>query len=108
MDPGRNVVDNLLRRRRAERVALMDSPWAETIAAWVAQGYPTKMVPKKKGEKRWCREDGRWDDVTIDGEYEEPVSVWQHFGYPRTTQPNPRTKAAMRSTAFSRSGMVAQ
>ncbi|NQU10642.1 hypothetical protein HQ590_07630 [bacterium] len=81
MQPGRTVVDNLLRKKKAERVGLMDGPWADTIAAWVAQGYPTRMVAKKVGDKRWRRDDGRTEDVTTAGEYEEPVPAWQHFGY---------------------------
>ena len=59
----------------------MDGPWADTIAAWVRQGYPTRMVYKEAGKKRWRRDDGRWEDVTQPGEYEEPVPAWEHFGY---------------------------
>ena len=75
------VVDALLRNKQADRVALMGLPWADTIAAWVQQGYPTRKVYKKVGEKRWLRVDGRWEDVEVAGEYEEPVSPWEHFGY---------------------------
>ena len=77
----REVIDNLLRGRRAERVGLMGSPWGDTIAAWVQQGYPTQMAYKEVGEQRWCSEDGGWEDVTVAGEYEEPVPTWEHFGY---------------------------
>jgi uroporphyrinogen decarboxylase len=84
MQTGRTVVDNLLRNRPAERVALMDSPWAETIAAWVEQGYPTRMAYKEVGDERWRRSDGRMEDVTVAGEYEEPVPPWEHFGYDMT------------------------
>ena len=77
----REVIDNLLRGRRAERVGLMGSPWGDTIAAWVQQGYPTQMAYKGIGEQRWCSEDGGWEDVTVAGEYEEPVPTWEHFGY---------------------------
>ena len=77
----RQVVDRLLRGEKAERVGLMDAPWADTIASWVAQGYPTRMAHKEVGETRWCREDGRWVDVEEAGEYEEPVPAWEHFGY---------------------------
>jgi uroporphyrinogen decarboxylase len=77
----REVVDNLIRGRGAERVGLMGSPWQDTIAAWVEQGYPTRMVHKEIGEQRWRREDGRWEDVEVAGEYEEPVPPWEHFGY---------------------------
>ena len=77
----REVVDNLIRGRGAERVGLMGSPWQDTIAAWVEQGYPARMVRKQAGEQRWRREDGRWEDVEVAGEYEEPVPPWEHFGY---------------------------
>ena len=42
MQTSQTVVDNLLRGRKAERVGLMDSPWADTVLAWVQQGYPTR------------------------------------------------------------------
>ena len=77
----REVIDNLLRGRPADRVGLMGSPWADTLAAWVEQGYPTRMVHKEAGEQRWCRKDGRQVDVKVAGEYEEPVPPWEHFGY---------------------------
>ena len=75
------VVDNLLRGKPADRVGLMDGPWADTIAAWVAQGYPTRARYRDVGDERWRGEDGRWVDVEVAGEYEEPVPPWQHFGY---------------------------
>ena len=81
MMTSREVVDNLLRGKEADRVALRESPWADTIAAWVEQGYPTRMVYKEVGEDRWCREDGRQVEVTEAGEYEEPVPTWEHFGF---------------------------
>ena len=77
----REIVDNLLRGKKAERVGLMDSPWSDTIAAWVTQGYPTRMVHKKVGDQRWRRDDGRWEDVVVAGEYEEPVPTWEHFDF---------------------------
>jgi uroporphyrinogen decarboxylase len=77
----RDTIDNLLRGKKAERVGLVDSPWGDTIAAWVEQGYPTRMVYKEVGEDRWCREDGRRVEVKVTGEYEEPVPPWEHFGY---------------------------
>ena len=80
MASARNVVDALLRGQTAERVALMDSPWGDTLAAWITQGYPTRMVYKDVGEQRW-REDGKRAEVEVAGEYEEPVPPWQHFGY---------------------------
>jgi uroporphyrinogen decarboxylase len=81
MMTSREVVDNLLRSKKAERVGLMDGPWGDTIAAWVQQGYPVRMERKEVGETRWRREDGRWVDVEVAGEYEEPVPAWEHFGY---------------------------
>jgi uroporphyrinogen decarboxylase len=77
----RETVDALLRGRKAERVAVMGSPWADTIAAWVEQGYPTRMAYKEAGETRWNREDGRQVEVEVAGEYEEPVPTWEHFQY---------------------------
>jgi uroporphyrinogen decarboxylase len=77
----RELVNNLICGPRAERIGLMDSPWAETIAAWVEQGYPTRTVFKELGEQRWRSADGRWVDVEVAGEYEEPIPPWEHFGY---------------------------
>jgi len=81
MEPGRTVVDDLLRGRRAERVALMDGPWTDAIFQWVKQGYPTCIVHKEAGDSRWRPEDGQWEEVTEPGDYVEPVPAWQHFGY---------------------------
>ena len=77
----REVVDNLLRGRPAERVGLTDSPWQDTICAWVEQGYPTRLERRAVGEKRWCRATGREVEVTAAGDYEHPVPPWEHFGY---------------------------
>ncbi len=76
----REVVSNLLRGKKADRVGLFDSPWGDTLAAWVQQGYPTRKVYKDVGDKRW-REDGKTEEVTVAGEYVEPVPAWMHFGY---------------------------
>ena len=81
MDTSRQTVDNLLRGRKAERVALMDSPWEDALADWVKQGYPLRKDYKEVGEDRWRREDGRWIEAEVAGEYEEPVPPWEHFGY---------------------------
>jgi uroporphyrinogen decarboxylase len=81
MQTPREVVDSLLRKKPAERMALMEGPWADTVAAWVQQGYPTRKVYKKKGQDRWRREDGMSEEVLQDGWYEEPEPVWQHFGF---------------------------
>ncbi len=75
------VIDALLRGKKADRVGLMDSPWPDAMAAWVQQGYPTRMVYKEPGDKFWRPADGRWDDVAVAGEYVEPVPAWEHFGY---------------------------
>jgi len=81
MTTSRELIDNLLRGKNAERVGLMGSPWGDTIAAWVEQGYPTRMEYREVGEEWWRREDGMWVDVEVAGEYEEPVPPWEHFGY---------------------------
>ncbi|MCE5260270.1 MAG: hypothetical protein LLG44_14610 [Chloroflexi bacterium] len=81
MTTSRQIVDDLLRGRRAERVALMDGPWPDTIMEWVKQGYPTEKVYKDVGDQSWDPADGRWYDVTQSGEYVQPVSVWKHFQY---------------------------
>jgi uroporphyrinogen decarboxylase len=77
----RENTNRLLRGQKAERVGLMDAPWNDTIAAWVRQGYPTRVVHKEVGESRWLREDGMWEDATQAGDYEEPVPPWDHFSY---------------------------
>ncbi len=38
MQTPRQVVDNLMRKRPAERVALRDLPWPDTLRKWVTQG----------------------------------------------------------------------
>ncbi|MHB1355658.1 MAG: uroporphyrinogen decarboxylase family protein [Anaerolineae bacterium] len=81
MSTSRQVVDDLMRKRKAERVALMDSPWPDSIMEWVQQGYPTEMVAKELGDKFWDPKDGRWYDVINPGAYPEPVSAWKHFNY---------------------------
>ncbi|MCJ7750369.1 MAG: hypothetical protein MUQ65_04665, partial [Armatimonadetes bacterium] len=40
MQTSKEVVDNLLRGRNAERVGLFDSPWSDTLERWVGEGYP--------------------------------------------------------------------
>jgi uroporphyrinogen decarboxylase len=81
MQTSREVVDALLRGKKADRIALIESPWADTIADWVRQGYPTRTCHKRVGQKRWRRDDGMWVDVEKEGEYEEPVPAWEHFGF---------------------------
>ncbi len=36
----REVIDNLLRGRKATRVGLYDKPWSDTLDCWIDQGYP--------------------------------------------------------------------
>jgi uroporphyrinogen decarboxylase len=56
MQTSREVIDNLLRGKPAERVGVMDGPWSDTLEKWVHQGYPVDA-------------EGR------------PVSPVDHFGY---------------------------
>jgi uroporphyrinogen decarboxylase len=79
----RQVIENLLRGRKADRVGLMEFIWFDTLVAWVEQGYPMRTVFREVGEQRW-RPDGRTETVTVAGEYEEPVPPWLHFGYDLT------------------------
>ena len=81
MATAREIVDGLLRNRKVERVGLFDSPWPETLSAWVRQGYPLRVVHKQVGDTYWRSDDGRWEDVIEEGDYPEPVPPWQHFGY---------------------------
>jgi len=80
MATARSAIQSLLRGEGYERVGLMGSPWDDTLAAWVQQGYPTRSVYRKAGELS-LREDGASTQVEIAGEYEEPVPAWQHFDY---------------------------
>ncbi|MFH1086772.1 MAG: hypothetical protein V1772_13545, partial [Chloroflexota bacterium] len=74
------VIADLLRGRKAERVGLMDSPWTDSLVKWMRQGYPTRVVHKRVGEMRW-REDGKSVETEAEGDYVEPVPPWQQFGY---------------------------
>ena len=76
----REIADNLMRGERAERVGLLENIWGDTLAAWVQQGYPTRVAYKEQGEQRW-REDGRTVEAEQAGEYQEPVPPWEHFGF---------------------------
>ncbi|MGI5916097.1 MAG: uroporphyrinogen decarboxylase family protein [Anaerolineae bacterium] len=80
MTTSRELINDLLRGRKAGCVGLVDSPWGDTLAAWVHQGYPVHTVYKEVGEECW-REDGKRVEVEVAGEYVEPVPPWQHFGY---------------------------
>ncbi len=52
----RELVDNLLRKKKAERVGLTDAPWGDTLRKWVEEGYPVD-------------------------EEDKPVSAVDHFGF---------------------------
>lgn len=78
---GKTVMEGLLRNKPVPRVGLHDSPWADSIAVWVRQGYPTRKVHKTAGQMRWNPEDGRQIRVEVDGEYDEPLPAWQVFDY---------------------------
>ena len=56
MQSSREVIDNLLRKRPADRVGLAEHIWGDTLQLWVDQGYPTN-------------DEGN------------PVSPEEHFGY---------------------------
>lgn len=76
-------VNRLLTKGAVDRIGLTDSPWGDTLGSWMAQGYPTEPVFRKRGEKRW-NEQGQLVEVPEDGEYPEPVPPWKHFGYDMT------------------------
>jgi len=48
MQTPREVIDNLVRGRPAERVGLNDGPWHDTLRKWVTQGYPTDEEGKPR------------------------------------------------------------
>ncbi len=76
----RERIDALLHGRPADRVALEDSPWDDTLGLWMTEGYPTVPVSRSRGDKRW-QEDGRLVTVEVSGTYPEPVEPWKVFGY---------------------------
>lgn len=49
MQNSREVIDALLRHRPADRVGLMENIWGDTLAGWVAQGYPANDEGKPVG-----------------------------------------------------------
>jgi len=75
----REVVHNLLTGKRADRVGVHDSPWHDTVAAWVKQGYPTRKVERKAMET--VVEDGREVEKEVEKEVEDPVDVIEHFDF---------------------------
>jgi len=80
-----DVIDSLLRGPAAglpaERVGTWEGFWSDAIFRWVQEGYPLRRVYKELGQKRWRSSDGQWEDVTLAGEYDEPVPAWRHFGH---------------------------
>ena len=56
MQTPRDIIDNMLRRKKTDRVGVADHPWEDTLRKWVTQGMPA---------------DG-------DG---NPVDVVDHFGF---------------------------
>jgi uroporphyrinogen decarboxylase len=62
-------------------MALCESPWGDTLAAWVRQGYPTRIEYREAGANRWRPEDGGWEKIEVAGEYEVPVPPEEHFGF---------------------------
>jgi uroporphyrinogen decarboxylase len=75
------LIKNTFLGTSVDRVGLTDSPWSDTLLLWVQEGYPTRWVHKKVGQQRWRSDDGQWEEVTEEGDYEEPVPPWQHFQY---------------------------
>jgi len=75
------LIQKTFRGAPVDRVGLTDSPWSDTLLLWVQEGYPTRWVHKKVGQQHWRSDDGQWEDVAEEGDYEEPVPPWQHFQY---------------------------
>ncbi len=42
MQSSREVVESLMRHRTAERMGVVDFPWADTLQGWIKQGYPVE------------------------------------------------------------------
>jgi len=66
MQTPREVLNALIRGRKADRVGLMDSPWGDTMAKWVSQGYPTnkdgQAIPAHEHFGYDCVHCGGWFD----------------------------------------------
>ena len=75
------LIKNMFQGGPVERIGLTDSPWSDTLKLWVQKGYPTRWVHKVPGQEHWRKEDGQWEDVFEENDYEEPVPPWQHFNY---------------------------
>ena len=71
MDSSFTVVDQLRRGRKAERVALMDNPWPETVRDWVQQGYPMRAAPV---QSRWASTSG--GATTAAGRRSRRLCLW--------------------------------
>ncbi len=63
MQNSREVIDALLRKKKADRVGLMDSPWADTLRAWVKQGMPAD----EKGKAVDCIAHFGFDIIGVGG-----------------------------------------
>jgi uroporphyrinogen decarboxylase len=75
------LVNDLLRGRRVERVPVEDLAWDDTVLAWTRQGYPMRTVFRAQGESTWRPLDGRWVAADRPGDVSEPVPTWEHFGW---------------------------
>ncbi len=82
MQNSRQVIDSLLGRRPAERVGLMENIWGDTLARWVAQGYPASDEGKPVGPA----EHFGFDMVGCGGWFDwharwRPEGRWCFFGH---------------------------
>lgn len=71
MMSSRDNVNALFRKEKAEYIGLHDSPWGDTMRAWIEQGYPTRKVRKK------VQENGK----EVEKEVDEPLSNVELFGF---------------------------
>jgi len=63
MQTAREVIDALLRKKKADRVGLFDSPWGDTTQKWIKQGMPTD----EKGDPVNCVEHFGFDMAGVGG-----------------------------------------
>jgi len=63
MQNAREVIDALLRKKKADRVGLFDSPWGDTVQKWIKQGMPTN----EKGDPVNCVEHFGFDMAGVGG-----------------------------------------
>jgi uroporphyrinogen decarboxylase len=83
MQSPREVVNNLLRGRPADRIGVMDSPWSDTLDKWVQQGYPTDaegqpLSPVDHFGYDLCGVGGWFDTMPLKGvsELVEETEAW--------------------------------